>query len=49
MDPDWFRLAAGLPFAAPVVEVAHQLFLFGVDRDDRLTGVLNTLCEVSER
>ena len=37
MDPDWFRLAAGLPFAAPVVEVAHQLFLFGVDRDDRLT------------
>ena len=37
VDPDWFRLAAGLPFAAPVVEVAHQLFLFGVDRDDRLT------------
>ena len=43
MDPDWFRLAAGLPFAAPVVEVAHQLFLFGVDRDE---GLSSFLCEV---
>src|SRR5204863_7783333 len=40
VDTDFLRFALRLPFPTAVFEVAYQFFLFGIDRDHRLTTVL---------
>src|SRR5919199_2866398 len=37
MHPHLFGLAFGLPLAPPILEVADELLLLGIDRDDRVT------------
>jgi hypothetical protein len=36
MHIDLFGSAFGSPFAARILEIAHQFLLFRIDRDDRL-------------
>src|SRR5882672_617447 len=47
VNADFLRFAFGLPFSPAVFKVANQFFLFGINRDDRLTAILElTHCRV---
>src|SRR5207237_6626686 len=41
MNTNFLRAALWLPFTSVVFKVADQFFLFGIDRDGRLTAILD--------
>src|SRR6266700_4928468 len=48
MHPYLLRGAFGLPFTASVLEVAHQLFLLGIDGNYRRPSLLKGLCLLAD-
>src|ERR1035437_4863922 len=44
MHSHLLRTAFELPFAAPILIIAHQFFLLGVDRNHRRSSLLKRLC-----